>query len=295
MYRAKDRGRARYEVFDDDLRSRVDHRLDTELSLRGATERGELETWYQPIVRLSDGGVVATEALARWRRPGRGVIDPVEFIQVAEEAGLIRELGSTVLRQACTATAQENGHAVSVNVSARQFVRADFQTVVEQTLELTGLAPDRLWLELTEGAVVEAIDYAARSFQSLRDRGVRIAIDDFGTGFSSFAHLKSFDVDLVKVDRAFVRDLLSSEHDRALVEGMIDMAQALRLEVVAKGVETTAQREALGRLGCTYAQGFLFAPPSPLPRAHVRRPTALPRPRSQRDGLAPHGRRGRSG
>jgi diguanylate cyclase (GGDEF)-like protein/PAS domain S-box-containing protein len=295
MYRAKDRGRARYEVFDDDLRSHVNDRLDTELCLRGATERGELETWYQPIISLCSGEVVANEALARWRRPGRGVIDPVDFIQVAEEAGLIRELGSTVLRQACTTTAKERGHAVSVNVSPRQFVRADFQRLVEETLALTGLAPDRLWLELTERAVVDAIDYAARSFQSLRDSGVRIAIDDFGTGFSSFAHLKGFTVDLVKVDRAFVRDLMESEHDQALVEGMIEMAHALHMEVVAEGVETTAQRDLLRQLGCGYAQGFLFAEPSPVVVPRVRSLAPVPKPRAQDEALAPEGRERHSG
>jgi diguanylate cyclase (GGDEF)-like protein len=282
MYRAKDRGRARIEVFDEDLRARINTRIDTELALRGAAERGEIETWYQPIVDLETGHVTATEALVRWRRPGRGLVMPKEFVHVAEEIGVIEELGTTVLRQAALAAGDlADGPAVSVNVSAKQFVRADFQAVVEEALALSGLAPERLWLELTESAVLDAIDSAARNFQALRDRGVRIAIDDFGTGFSSFAHLRSFPVDLLKVDMTFVTDLEHQSRDRSIVEGILRMAEALGLDVVAEGIETSGQRDLLRGFGCAYGQGFLFARPSPIVVPQViLLPDALPHPRT---------------
>lgn len=262
MYQAKGRGRARYEVFDDDLRGRIEQRLDTESALGGAVERGEIETWYQPIVDLQQRTVVATEALARWRRPGRGLIPPGDFIAIAEEIGLIRDLGATVLRQACLAAAARDGDlAVSVNVSARQFAQADFGAVVKRALRESGLPPEQLWLELTESAVLEAYDSAARTFQELRDQGIRLAIDDFGTGYSSFTHLREFTVDLLKIDLTFIRDVEQSEHDRAIVEGILRLADSLKLDVVAEGIETVSQRDLLQRMGCRYGQGYLFSRP----------------------------------
>ncbi|WP_130176768.1 bifunctional diguanylate cyclase/phosphodiesterase [Cryobacterium sp. SO1] len=264
MYQAKGRGRARYEVFDDDLRYRIHQRLDTELALRDAVALGEIETWYQPIVDLQEHRVVATEALARWRRPERGLVFPRDFIAIAEEVGLIKGIGTTVLSQAChAATALERGVAVSVNVSARQFVQDDFGAVVRRALEDSGLPPDQLWLELTESAVLEAIDSTARTFQELRALGVRLAIDDFGTGYSSFTHLRAFTVDLLKIDLSFIRDLERSDHDRAIVEGILRLADSLKLDVVAEGIETTNQRDLLQGMGCRYGQGYLFSKPAP--------------------------------
>ncbi|MBC7441644.1 MAG: EAL domain-containing protein [Ramlibacter sp.] len=264
MYSAKGRGRARYEIFDDDLRTRIHQRLDTELALRDAVERGEIETWYQPIVDLQLNTVVATEALARWRRPERGLVLPGDFIAIAEEVGLIKQIGTTVLGQACrAANALERGMAVSVNVSARQFVQDDFGQVVKRALDESGLPPDQLWLELTESAVLEAIDSAAKTFQELRGLGVRLAIDDFGTGYSSFTHLRAFTVDLLKIDLTFIRDLELSQHDRAIVEGILRLADSLNLDVVAEGIETTSQRDLLKSMGCRYGQGYLFSKPAP--------------------------------
>ncbi|HSP74595.1 MAG TPA: EAL domain-containing protein [Cryobacterium sp.] len=264
MYLAKDRGRARYEVFDDDLRYRIHQRLDSELALRDAVELGEIETWYQPIVDLQDHRVVATEALARWRRPERGIVMPGDFIALAEEVGLIKGIGSTVLGQACrAATGLEPGMAVSVNVSARQFVQDDFGDVVKRALAESGLPPEQLWLELTESAVLHAIDSAARTFQELRGLGVSLAIDDFGTGYSSFSHLRAFTVDLLKIDLTFIRDVESSDHDRAIVEGILRLADSLNLDVVAEGIETPSQRDLLQGMGCRYGQGYLFSKPAP--------------------------------
>jgi diguanylate cyclase (GGDEF)-like protein/PAS domain S-box-containing protein len=271
MYAAKGRGRARYEVFDDDLRGRIHRRLDTELALRDAVELDEIETWYQPIVDLQEHTVVATEALARWRRPDRGIVAPGEFIAIAEEVGLIKGIGTSVLGQACRAAATlDSGIAVSVNVSPRQFAQDDFGAVVKRALAESGLAPERLWIELTESAVLEAIDSAARTFQELRELGVKLAIDDFGTGYSSFTHLRAFTVDLLKIDLTFVRDLERSEHDRAIVEGILRLADSLGLDVVAEGIETAGQRDLLRSMGCRFGQGYLFSRPDASVRPRVR-------------------------
>ena len=264
MYLAKDQGRARYEVFDDDLRSRIRRRVDTEIGLRTAVGRGEIETWYQPIVDLQHPRVAAAEALARWRRPGIGIVAPGEFIAIAEETGLIKDIGRTVLRQACSAaTALDADQAVSVNVSARQFVRSDFGTVVRRALLETGLEPGQLWLELTESAVIDVMDSATRTFDELRDLGVRLAIDDFGTGYSSFAQLRSLEVDLLKIDMTFIDNLVSSDRDQAIVRGILHLADSLGLDVVAEGIETREQQELLREMGCRYGQGYLFARPQP--------------------------------
>jgi diguanylate cyclase (GGDEF)-like protein/PAS domain S-box-containing protein len=270
MYLAKDRGRARYEVFDDDLRDRHAQKLDTEIALRSAVDRGQIETWYQPVVDLRERKVVATEALARWRRPEHGLVLPGYFIALAEEVGLIKQIGRTVLDQACRATAAlDSGIAVSVNVSGLQFVRDDFFTVVTRALNSSGLSPDRLWLELTESAMIDAADSAAKIFNELRDLGVRLAIDDFGTGYSSISHLRTFDVDLVKIDSTFVRDIEFSARDRAIVEGIIQMADLLELQVVAEGIETPAQLDLLLEMGCRFGQGHLFSAPSADPEPVV--------------------------
>ncbi|MEO7091292.1 MAG: EAL domain-containing protein [Cryobacterium sp.] len=279
MYLAKDRGRARYEVFDDDLRGRIHRRLDTEIALRDAVDLGQIETWYQPIVDIQERRVVATEALARWRRPERGLVLPGDFISIAEDVGLIKQIGTTVLGQACLAQARLEGHmAVSVNVSPLQFVRDDFGSVVRRALSSSGLAPDQLWLELTESAVMEAIGSAARTFQELRDLGVRLAIDDFGTGFSSFAHLRAFTVDLLKIDMTFVRDIEHSDHDRAIVQGVLRLGESLKLDVVAEGIETSGQLELLQNMGCRFGQGHLFAKPSPSASPVIQHEDFLARP-----------------
>ena len=271
MYQAKAQGRARYEVFSEGLRGRIQDRLDIELALRGAADRNEIETWFQPIVDLQGGlEVVAREALVRWRRPQHGLVLPLDFIRVAEESGQIKEIGAVVLIQACTVGAAADAEwSVSVNVSARQFIDADFGAAVDAALKATNLPPSRLWVELTESSVVGAIDSAAATFQRLRERGVRVAIDDFGVGYSSFAHLRQFPVDLLKVDMTFVRDIATSQHDRAILHGMLRMAEALDLDVVAEGIETTVQRDILRELGCHFGQGYLFGRPAPVPAAPV--------------------------
>ena len=264
MYRAKEGGRSRHEIFDDDLWAHLDAHLDIELGLRGAVERGEIETWFQPIVELDSGRPVAMEALVRWHRPAHSMVPPGDFIRIAEEAGLIEEIGAHVLEFACLAAVQlPSNVSTSVNVSARQFVGRDFQARVDAALALSGLDPGRLWLELTESAVLEAVDSAARCFESLRAAGVKLAIDDFGTGYSNFLQLRNFEVDLVKIDMTFTAGLADVARDRELAGTMISMGHAMGLQVVAEGVETTAQRDILQDLGCDQGQGYLYGRPSP--------------------------------
>jgi len=264
MYQAKKSGKARSQVFDDDLRGRIERRYDTETALRTAVERGQIETWYQPIVNLKTLDLVATEALARWRRPEMGLILPVHFISVAEETGLIKNIGGEVLRQACQAAAEiPDGPCVSVNVSPRQFSRDDFGDVVRDAVHHSGLPASRLWLELTESCIIDATVSTVRMFDSLREMGVHLAIDDFGTGYSSFAHLRALTVDSLKIDMSFIAELEHSAKDCAVVEGIVRLADALELSVVAEGITTTFQREFLLSLGCRYGQGALFSLPSP--------------------------------
>jgi len=266
MYRAKNRVEKTLHVVEDPISPVRSQRLEFERDLREAAGRGEIENWYQPIVDLqSPGGadIVATEALARWRRPGRGIVMPGNFIGIAEEAGLITEIGTAVLNQACVAGTGFEHLRVSVNVSAQQFARNDFGAIVRQALRVSGLPASRLCLELTESALVEAIDSAAATFQDLRELGVRLAIDDFGTGYSSFAHLRSFTFDVLKIDMTFIRGIEESRRDRGVVEGILRLADVLRLDVVAEGIETAGQRDLLTQMGCRFGQGYFFSRPAP--------------------------------
>ena len=266
MYLAKKQGHGHFRIFDEHDRGVTVQRLETETALREAVARGEIETWYQPIVDLQNGGVatvVATEALARWRRPNTGIVMPGDFISLAEEVGLIGDIGQAVLYQACLAAVALDHVVVSVNVSASQFVHADFGATVRHALQVSGLPPHRLCLELTESEVVEAIDSAAATLQELRELGVRWAIDDFGTGYSSFTQLRTFTFDLLKIDMTFIRGIEESSRDRGMVEGILRLADALHLDVIAEGIETAGQRDLLREMGCRYGQGYYFSRPSP--------------------------------
>ncbi|MDJ0337799.1 GGDEF domain-containing phosphodiesterase [Cryobacterium sp. PH31-O1] len=266
MYLAKKQGRGHFRIFDERDRDVTLQRFETETALREAVARGEIETWYQPIVDLQEDGaatVVATEALARWRRPNTGIVMPGDFIALAEEAGLIGDIGQTVLNQACLAATALDQVVVSVNVSARQFARADFGAIVRHALQVSGLPPHRLCLELTESEVVEAIDSAAATLQELRALGVRWAIDDFGTGYSSFTQLRTFTFDLLKIDMTFIRGIEESSRDRGMVEGILRLADALHLDVIAEGIETAGQRDLLREMGCRFGQGYFFSRPAP--------------------------------
>jgi diguanylate cyclase (GGDEF)-like protein/PAS domain S-box-containing protein len=267
MYRAKERGRARTEVFDPTLRSHVVVRLETERALRHALERNELRLLYQPAVRLSDGELVGAEALLRWRHPARGLLGPHEFIDVAEETGLIVEMGDWVIEQACAELARErvvrpDGPVVlSVNLSGRQLARPELVEGIHRHLDVAGIPPSLLCLEVTESVLLDDVEASVAALHALKDVGVRLAVDDFGTGYSSLGYLKQFPFDQLKIDRAFVAGLGSSDADDAIVLAAVQMAHALGMEVVAEGVETEQQRDRARDLGCDLAQGFLFAPP----------------------------------
>ncbi|MGN6870520.1 MAG: sensor domain-containing protein [Solirubrobacteraceae bacterium] len=265
MYRAKDRGRARYEVFDEGMRGRAIERLRVENDLRRAIERGELRLEYQPVVSLRNFSIVGVEALLRWRHPQRGEVPPSEFIPIAEENGLIEPIGRWVLEHACRQAAQwyhvrpdAAPLTMSVNLSAVQ-VRRSLPDAVRSVLRSTGLDPACLSLEITETVMVRDAEGLGEVLQALKALGVRLVLDDFGTGYSSLSYLTRLPLDVLKVDRSFVDGLGSESRDTAITETIIAMSRALSLDVVAEGVETPDHVRELSRLGCGLAQGFHFS------------------------------------
>ncbi|HWF35736.1 MAG TPA: EAL domain-containing protein [Solirubrobacteraceae bacterium] len=268
MYRAKEHGRARYEVFDDAMRVRAMARLRVENDLRRALERDELSLVYQPVVSLAQQEIVGVEALLRWNHPTLGMISPAEFIPVAEESGLIVAIGDWVLEQACRQAASwypmrpdAAPFALSVNLSAVQLAKRGFVDTVDTVLRETGLDPNCLSLEITESVLLADSEALAQTLRALKARGVRLVIDDFGTGYSALGYLTRMPLDALKVDRSFVVGLGTQPRDTAITEAIIGMSRALSLEVVAEGVETPLQIEELRRLGCGLAQGFYFSRP----------------------------------
>ncbi len=266
MYRAKDQGRDRAELFDDHLREQAVRRHSVEQELRSALEEDRIEVHFQPVVRISDGSVTGAEALARIRGLGGELLIPDQFIDIAEDSGLIAELGSRVLSTALGRLAawEERGGdrlSIAVNVSARQLSDPAFPSMVEESLAANGLSAGQVALEFTESALIAANPVTETVLGDLTSLGVRIGLDDFGTGFSSLAYLKRFPIDFVKVDRSFVAGLGTDDDDTAIVTGTIALAQGLGLQVVAEGVETREQLERLQQLRCELAQGFYFSEP----------------------------------
>jgi EAL domain-containing protein (putative c-di-GMP-specific phosphodiesterase class I) len=241
-------------------------RLSLETRLRRAIAEGQLVLHYQPQISLANGSVVGVEALVRWNDPERGLVHPSAFIPLAEESRLILPLGEWVLRTACTQMRawQDAGldlPMMSVNLSLRQFQQYDLVQAVRQVLDETGLDATALELEITETAAMQNAETTVEVLQALRELGVSIAIDDFGTGYSSLNYLKRFPITAVKIDRAFVRDLATSEGDAAIVSAVVGIARALKLRVIAEGVETEEQLSFLRRRNCDAAQGYLFSRP----------------------------------
>jgi diguanylate cyclase (GGDEF)-like protein/PAS domain S-box-containing protein len=265
MHRAKRRGRAQIELFDQGMRIELAARLGLESSLRRALERNELRAVYQPIVELSGGAVVRQEALVRWHRPDVGVINPVDFIQVAEETGLIVPLGEWMLTRATTdAAAWQDEHpnvGVAVNVSGRQLDRSDLPSAVSQALRTSGLRPGLLTLEITESVLLHDETRMYNLLNELRSIGVRLAIDDFGTGYSSLTYLHRLPIDELKIDGSFIRTLERSGPDVPLVDMMVRLGAALGLDTVAEHIDSERKAEILRGLGCTYGQGFHFGRP----------------------------------
>ncbi len=268
MYRAKSLGKARYEVFDADMRASVMARLQLETDLRRALERAEFRNVYQPIVTLESGRIVGLEALLRWKHPKRGLVGPEEFIFVAEETGLIRELGWWSLREACRQMrdwrARSDAYldlAVSVNLSAKQLLQPHLIEDVTSLLRELALPAPALKLEITESAVMADPTAAAEVLQQIKSLGIRLAIDDFGTGYSSLSYLHRFPLDTLKIDRSFISGSMEGGEGMEIARTIMPMARNLRLDVVAEGVETVEQVALLKRLQCKYAQGYYFSKP----------------------------------
>ncbi|QSI75933.1 EAL domain-containing protein [Niveibacterium microcysteis] len=268
MYHAKESGRNTFRFFTEAMNANALERLQLENALRQAVERNELTLYYQPQVSLKDGMVVGAEALLRWQHPQRGFISPARFIPIAEESGLIVPIGRWVLREACRqARAWEKQGLppimMAVNMSALQFRRDNVVAMVREVLEETGHEPDRVELELTESLLMENAGEVLSTIQQLKGLGVRLSIDDFGTGYSSLSYLKRFAVDRLKIDQSFVRDVPIDSDDAAIVRAIIQLGEALKLDVIAEGAETIAQVEFLRREGCSEAQGYYWCPPVP--------------------------------
>jgi EAL domain-containing protein (putative c-di-GMP-specific phosphodiesterase class I) len=264
MFRAKRQGGPKIQHYERRLNQRAGQRLKLENALRGAIAHDELTMLYQPIVDTATGEIIATEALLRWKHPEFGTVSPERFIPLAEEMGLIHEIGEWSLLMACRQTHawRKAGHAglkVAVNASADQFLTADIAARIPGALHESGLDPDALELEITETAAMKDPAAAVAILQSLKSLGVQIAIDDFGTGFSSLSYLKRFPIDILKLDRSFVRDLPENEEDKAIVRMVSALGSSLGLVLHAEGVETSAQRDLLRSLGYRRAQGHLFS------------------------------------
>ena len=268
MYEAKTAGRARYALFDEDLHRRSVSRLQLESELRVALERKEFEVYYQPIVEPASGLPLGAEALVRWHNGKRGLVPPLEFIPVAEDCGLINQIGAWVFEQAVSQLAawDEDGpnlQVLSVNLSARQLDDEEACNAVSESLERHGIAPARVSLEVTESAVMSESDLAQAALRRFEDLGMRFAIDDFGTGYSSLAYLHTLPVTVVKVDRSFVQRLNDPAGAAPIVKAIVEMAHALGLQVVAEGVSDDSLRAAVAEMGCDAAQGFYWSPPLP--------------------------------
>jgi diguanylate cyclase (GGDEF)-like protein/PAS domain S-box-containing protein len=268
MYRAKSLGKARYEVFDADMRASLVARLQLETDLRHALERGEFRNFYQPIVALDSGRIVGFEALLRWQHPTRGLVGPDQFIIVAEETGLIRELGWWNLREACRQLSEWKSQSdnylnftMNVNLSAKQFLQPNLVEEIRDLVEELDFSPETLKLEITESTVMIDPAATAKMLQQIKALGILLAIDDFGTGYSSLSYLHRFPLDTLKIDRSFISGVGDAGEGMEIAQTIMPMAKNLRLDVIAEGVETIEQVALLKKLQCKYAQGYYFSKP----------------------------------
>jgi EAL domain-containing protein (putative c-di-GMP-specific phosphodiesterase class I) len=268
MSRAKVLGKGRYEMCDPSMHATAAGRLRLETDLRRATEREEFRVHYQPIVSLREGHIIGFEALVRWQRPEFGLVMPGGFISAAEDTGLILWIGRWVLEQACRQICAWNlqfpcspPFTLAVNISAKQFAQKDLVSQIKEILRDSGLAPDRLKLELTESVTMRDEERTTRILRELKTLGVRLCIDDFGTGYSSLSYLRRFALDVLKIDRSFVSEMLNNSESQEIVKTILSLGSNLGMEVVAEGVETPDQVSRLKALGCDFAQGYFFSRP----------------------------------
>ena len=262
LYKAKNEGRSTFHFFEPGMDAAIQKRRIIEAGLRLALARGEFRLVFQPLVGLKENRITCLEALLRWDSAERGTISPAEFIPVAEETGLIVQIGEWVLREACrTAVTWPAGIRVAVNLSAVQFKNKRLFETVEATLRETGLPPTRLELEITESLLLSDNEPTLKTLHRLRALGVRISMDDFGTGYSSLSYLRSFPFDKIKIDRSFMRDLKSKGDSLAIIKAVIGLGQSLGMSTTAEGIETEEQLAAVREHGCNEVQGFLFSPP----------------------------------
>jgi diguanylate cyclase (GGDEF)-like protein/PAS domain S-box-containing protein len=272
MYRAKDQGRNNYQFYSAQMNKHTFERLAMESSLRRAVERNEFLLHYQPKLDLRTGAIAGVEALVRWQHPDWGMVSPAQFIPLAEETGLIVQIGEWVLKAACEQNKQWRDQGipalrVAVNLSARQFAQKTLLSDVARIIAQSGLTPDCLELEITESLVMTNPEHATETLHKLKAMGINLSIDDFGTGYSSLAYLKRFPIDCVKIDRSFIKDIPTEPDDMAITKGVIALGHSLRLKVVAEGVETVEQQDFLRSNGCDEMQGYLFSKPLPVAEA----------------------------
>jgi EAL domain-containing protein (putative c-di-GMP-specific phosphodiesterase class I) len=268
MYVAKKGGRNRYSYFTQHLQKAAQSRLRLITDLHGAVSGNQLRVYFQPIVEMASGQVLKAEALVRWMHPQRGLVSPAEFIPIAEETGLISEVGDWVFQEAMRWTARwretvNETFQVSVNRSPVEFAKDSSRDSWLQILTSMKLPGASVVVEITEGVLVDTDSPALTALVAYRDCGIQVSIDDFGTGYSSLAYLKKFDIDYLKIDQSFTKNLAIGSSDLALSKAIIVMAHELGLKVIAEGVETTDQRDLLLAAGCDYAQGYLFSKPLP--------------------------------
>ncbi len=288
LYAAKDRGRARLAQFNDELHTRAEKRVQIESDLRAALREQQLFVEYQPQVRLRDGSIVGVEALVRWRHPAHGVIPPSDFIHVAEECGLIVQIGRQVLRESCRQLAEWNALmpgrplAMTVNVSPRQIAESAFIVELREILGQTGVNPAALCLEITESVMMSATDDVVRLLDEIRQLGVYIAIDDFGTEHSSLSRVRDMPAEVLKIDRSFIDGLSSEPGDTAIVSSILSLAYAMGKHTIAEGVEKREQAAMLLRMGCEVAQGYFFSRPVAAERITPMLSGVLWQPRSER-------------